>query len=115
MHGSACVGVVTEAGEEIGAGRVVLTTGTFLRGLIHIGEITMPAGRARGQRDGVPADLAADAVEPPSTALAQKLQAAASGWAVSRPARRRGSTAARSTTARSSSRTATSRRSPSPI
>jgi tRNA uridine 5-carboxymethylaminomethyl modification enzyme len=73
---SACVGVVTESGEEIGAGRVVLTTGTFLRGLIHIGEITMPAGRARGQRDGVPADLAADAVEPPSTALAQKLQAA---------------------------------------
>ena len=73
---NACVGVVTESGEEIGAGRVVLTTGTFLRGLIHIGEITMPAGRARGQRDGVPADLAADAVEPPSTALAQKLQAA---------------------------------------
>jgi tRNA uridine 5-carboxymethylaminomethyl modification enzyme len=71
-----CIGVVTESGEEIGAGRVVLTTGTFLRGLIHIGEITMPAGRARGQRDGVPADLAADAVEPPSTALAQKLQAA---------------------------------------
>jgi tRNA uridine 5-carboxymethylaminomethyl modification enzyme len=72
----ACVGVVTESGEEIGAGRVVLTTGTFLRGLIHIGETTMPAGRARGQRDGLPADLAADAVEPPSTALAQKLQAA---------------------------------------
>jgi tRNA uridine 5-carboxymethylaminomethyl modification enzyme len=71
-----CAGVVTEAGEEIRAGRVVLTTGTFLRGLIHIGEITMPAGRARGQRDGLPADLAADAVEPPSTALAQKLQAA---------------------------------------
>jgi tRNA uridine 5-carboxymethylaminomethyl modification enzyme len=73
---SACIGVVTESGEEIGAGRVVLTTGTFLRGLIHIGETTMPAGRARGQRDGMPADLAADAVEPPSTALAQKLQAA---------------------------------------
>jgi tRNA uridine 5-carboxymethylaminomethyl modification enzyme len=73
---NACVGVVTESGEEIGAGRVVLTTGTFLGGLIHIGETTMPAGRARGQRDGLPADLAADAVEPPSTALAQKLQAA---------------------------------------
>ncbi|MBN9087432.1 MAG: tRNA uridine-5-carboxymethylaminomethyl(34) synthesis enzyme MnmG [Reyranella sp.] len=71
-----CVGVVTEAGREIAAGRVVLTTGTFLRGLIHIGEITMPAGRARGQHEGMPADLAADAVEPPSTALAQKLQMA---------------------------------------
>jgi tRNA uridine 5-carboxymethylaminomethyl modification enzyme len=73
---NACIGVVTESGEEIGAGRVVLTTGTFLRGLIHIGETTMPAGRARGQQEGLPADLSADAVEPPSTALAQKLQAA---------------------------------------
>jgi tRNA uridine 5-carboxymethylaminomethyl modification enzyme len=54
----------------------VLTTGTFLRGLIHLGELKIPAGRARGQRDGVPADLAADAVEPPSTALAQRLQEA---------------------------------------
>jgi len=71
-----CIGVVTEPGEEIGAGRVVLTTGTFLRGLIHLGELKIPAGRARGQRDGVPADLAADAVEPPSTALAQRLQEA---------------------------------------
>jgi tRNA uridine 5-carboxymethylaminomethyl modification enzyme len=71
-----CVGVITESGEEIGAGRVVLTTGTFLRGLIHIGETTMPAGRARGQQDGTPADLAPDAIEPPSTALALKLQAA---------------------------------------
>jgi tRNA uridine 5-carboxymethylaminomethyl modification enzyme len=73
---NACVGVVTDAGEQIAAGRVVVTTGTFLRGLIHIGETTMPAGRARGQRDGLPADLAADAVEPPSTALALRLQAA---------------------------------------
>src|SRR5476649_2660692 len=70
----ACIGVVTESGAEIAAGRVVLTTGTFLRGLIHLGEIKMSAGRARGQRDGVPADLAEDAVEPPSTLLAQKLQ-----------------------------------------
>jgi tRNA uridine 5-carboxymethylaminomethyl modification enzyme len=73
---NACVGVVTESGEAIGASRVVLTTGTFLRGLIHIGETAMPAGRARGQRDGLPTDLAADAVEPPSTELAQKLQVA---------------------------------------
>lgn len=71
-----CIGVVTERGEEIGAGRIVLTTGTFLRGLIHLGDVKIPAGRARGQRDGVPADLAADAVEPPSTVLAQRLQTA---------------------------------------
>ena len=71
----ACVGVVTESGAEIAASRVVLTTGTFLRGLIHLGETKIPAGRARGQRDGVPADLAAGAVEEPSTLLAQKLHA----------------------------------------
>jgi tRNA uridine 5-carboxymethylaminomethyl modification enzyme len=69
-----CAGVVTEAGTSIGAGRVILTTGTFLRGLIHLGEITIPAGRARGQRGGVPADLASDAVEAPSTALAERLR-----------------------------------------
>jgi len=78
----ACRGVVTEDGERIGADRVVLTTGTFLRGLIHLGEIKIPAGRARGQRDGVPADIAADAVEPPSTALALRLRAA--GFALGR-------------------------------
>jgi tRNA uridine 5-carboxymethylaminomethyl modification enzyme len=71
-----CIGVVTDDGEEMGAGRVVLTTGTFLRGLIHLGETKIPAGRARGQRDGFPADIAADAVEPPSTALALRLEAA---------------------------------------
>jgi tRNA uridine 5-carboxymethylaminomethyl modification enzyme len=32
-------------GREIAAGAVVLTTGTFLRGLIHIGSVTTPAGR----------------------------------------------------------------------
>lgn len=40
-----CAGVVTGAGENIRAGAVVLTTGTFLRGLIHIGEEKIPAGR----------------------------------------------------------------------
>src|SRR3970282_132070 len=30
---------------EISAGAAVLTTGTFLRGLIHIGERQIPAGR----------------------------------------------------------------------
>ncbi|HLY05263.1 MAG TPA: tRNA uridine-5-carboxymethylaminomethyl(34) synthesis enzyme MnmG [Rhizomicrobium sp.] len=44
QKGSVC-GVVTGEGEQIGAGAVVLTTGTFLRGLIHIGERKIPAGR----------------------------------------------------------------------
>src|SRR5580692_857591 len=38
-------GVITAEGEAIIAGAVVLTTGTFLRGLIHIGERKIPAGR----------------------------------------------------------------------
>jgi tRNA uridine 5-carboxymethylaminomethyl modification enzyme len=38
-------GVVTAGGETIAAGAVVLTTGTFLRGLIHMGETRIPAGR----------------------------------------------------------------------
>ncbi len=38
-------GVVLGGGETLSAGRVVLTTGTFLRGLIHIGEQKIPAGR----------------------------------------------------------------------
>ena len=33
-------------GRELGCGAAVLTTGTFLRGLIHIGEKQIPAGRA---------------------------------------------------------------------
>ena len=38
-------GVVTEDGRHFRARRVVLTTGTFLRGMIHIGEKRIPAGR----------------------------------------------------------------------
>ncbi len=41
----AIAGVVLADGEEIVASRVVLTTGTFLRGVIHIGERQIPAGR----------------------------------------------------------------------
>ncbi len=39
------VGVVLSDGREIAAGAVVLTTGTFLNGLIHMGERQIPAGR----------------------------------------------------------------------
>ncbi|MDR6293653.1 tRNA uridine 5-carboxymethylaminomethyl modification enzyme [Inquilinus ginsengisoli] len=38
-------GVVLADGRTLGAGAVVLTTGTFLRGLIHMGEEQIPAGR----------------------------------------------------------------------
>lgn len=43
--GDTVVGVITDRGEHVKAGRVVLTTGTFLRGLIHLGEQNWPAGR----------------------------------------------------------------------
>jgi tRNA uridine 5-carboxymethylaminomethyl modification enzyme len=38
-------GVVTADGSRITGGAVVLTTGTFLRGLIHLGSVRTPAGR----------------------------------------------------------------------
>lgn len=38
-------GVVTRDGWRVACGAVVITTGTFLRGIIHIGERTQPAGR----------------------------------------------------------------------
>jgi tRNA uridine 5-carboxymethylaminomethyl modification enzyme len=38
-------GVILANGSVVRSSRVVLTTGTFLRGLIHIGERTIPAGR----------------------------------------------------------------------
>jgi tRNA uridine 5-carboxymethylaminomethyl modification enzyme len=45
VQNGAIAGVITEDGREIGAGAVVLTTGTFLNGLIHIGTDQTPAGR----------------------------------------------------------------------
>lgn len=38
-------GVIGASGAEYRAGRVVLTTGTFLKGLIHLGDTRIPAGR----------------------------------------------------------------------
>ncbi len=42
--GTMC-GICTESGEEIRARAIVVTTGTFLRGLIHLGEKREAAGR----------------------------------------------------------------------
>jgi tRNA uridine 5-carboxymethylaminomethyl modification enzyme len=53
-------GIRTADGRELTAGAVVLTTGTFLRGLIHLGETRTPAGRMG---------------EAPSVALAERLEA----------------------------------------
>ncbi|MBB2155261.1 tRNA uridine-5-carboxymethylaminomethyl(34) synthesis enzyme MnmG [Gluconacetobacter diazotrophicus] len=53
-------GVVCEDGRQFRAGAVVLTAGTFLRGVIHIGHDSHPAGRVG---------------EPPAHALGERLQA----------------------------------------
>jgi len=60
-------GVLLGDGRRFATGRVVLTTGTFLNGLIHIGEEKIPAGRVG---------------EAPSRGLAQTL--ARSGFALGR-------------------------------
>ncbi len=46
LEGRRVTGVRTAAGDVLRCRAVVLTTGTFLRGLIHIGEEKTPAGRA---------------------------------------------------------------------
>ena len=59
-------GVVTGDGTHIRAGAVVLTTGTFLKGVIHIGDRRIPAGRAK-------AGSVKDGVEPPAVGLSTTL------------------------------------------
>ena len=38
-------GFITQSGKKIKASKIILTTGTFLNGLIHVGEKKTPAGR----------------------------------------------------------------------
>ncbi|MCX7865482.1 MAG: tRNA uridine-5-carboxymethylaminomethyl(34) synthesis enzyme MnmG, partial [Novosphingobium sp.] len=45
LGGEAVGGIVLKTGAIHRAGAVVLTPGTFLRGLIHMGEVRIPAGR----------------------------------------------------------------------
>lgn len=59
-------GITTQGGDRILSDSVVITTGTFLRGKIHLGRKSYAAGRH--MRDS-------DAVEPPSIGLALTLDA----------------------------------------
>jgi len=45
VQGGRVIGIRLADGRELSAGAVVITTGTFLRGLIHLGEKNWPAGR----------------------------------------------------------------------
>ena len=45
MDGQRVTGVALEDGTSLSAGAVILTTGTFLRGVIHIGDVRKPGGR----------------------------------------------------------------------
>ncbi len=53
------ISFVTQSGKEIRSSKIILTTGTFLNGLIHIGEEKTPAGRFN---------------EKPSTGLSEQLE-----------------------------------------
>lgn len=46
LENNTVLGVTGASGESYQAGAVVLTTGTFLKGVIHIGDRRIPAGRA---------------------------------------------------------------------
>lgn len=52
MHDGAVTGVVLADGSELSSKAVVLTTGTFLRGVIHIGDVSHPGGRM-GERPSI--------------------------------------------------------------
>jgi len=50
-------GVITGEGEKITGAKVILTTGTFLRGMIHIGDERIPAGRKSIKSENEPPAL----------------------------------------------------------
>src|SRR3989442_14044684 len=65
VAGRRVVGLAMEAGDAYGSAALVITTGTFLNGLIHIGPEQHPAGRAG---------------EPPSRDLATSLKSFGFEW-----------------------------------
>ena len=64
MSDGAVSGVVLADGSELSARSVVLTAGTFLRGVIHIGDVSRPGGRM-GDRPSVRLAERLDALELP--------------------------------------------------
>ncbi|MEO1150115.1 MAG: tRNA uridine-5-carboxymethylaminomethyl(34) synthesis enzyme MnmG [Pseudomonadota bacterium] len=50
FKGERVIGVSTSSGARLPAAAVVLTTGTFLNGVVHMGTERIPAGRAQGER-----------------------------------------------------------------
>ena len=63
--GDRIVGLELETGERYRCGSLIVTTGTFLNGLVHVGPDQRPAGRAG---------------EPPSRALAESLKSFGFRW-----------------------------------
>lgn len=60
LEGDAVQGVVLGDGSELRSAAVVLTTGTFLRGTIHIGDKSFPGGRMGAQRSQLLANQLSD-------------------------------------------------------
>lgn len=60
LDGGRIAGVRLEDGSEINARAVVLTTGTFLRGIIHIGDKQRPGGRMGDKPSNLLAERIAD-------------------------------------------------------
>jgi tRNA uridine 5-carboxymethylaminomethyl modification enzyme len=65
VSGGRVTGLAFEEGDALQCGALIVTTGTFLNGLIHVGREQRPAGRVG---------------EPPSTALAASLKAQGFEW-----------------------------------
>ncbi|MFC2951258.1 tRNA uridine-5-carboxymethylaminomethyl(34) synthesis enzyme MnmG [Marinicaulis aureus] len=70
VTGPRVTGIVTSDGTRIAARAVVLTTGTFLKGVIHIGDKRIPAGRANARAQD---KSWGGGVEAPSVGLADRL------------------------------------------